>query len=187
MNKLLPCQTCTGFCRDILPTAGHQSSRCFCGCFLEYVFSTPWASAILVTSSGLLATALGLQEITATHSGCGLLVSRDKLFSCYSWLQPQTAMVALGTPREVLFSEAHMVSPDSKPGWWRGLQAPFLPTASEKSKPNKSAVDRLQEPIVRWFLRNCPAIGLSFQVKEWQTSSKDEGEKALSEEKKIKE
>lgn len=84
------------FCQ--LPTAGHQSSLCFCGCFLEYVFSTPWASATLVTSSDLLVTVLGLQEITATHSGCGLLVSRDKLSSCYSWLQPQTATTTLGTP-----------------------------------------------------------------------------------------
>lgn len=84
MNKLLPHQTCTGFCPDILPTVGHQSSQCFCGCFLEYMFSIPWASAILITSSGLLITAVRLQEIIATHSGCGLLVSRDKLFSCYS-------------------------------------------------------------------------------------------------------
>lgn len=97
-NKLLPRQTCAGFCPDILPTAGHQSSLCFCGCFLEYVFSTPWASATLVTASGLLVTVLGLQEITATHSGCGLLVSRDKLSSCCSWLQPQTATTTLGTP-----------------------------------------------------------------------------------------
>lgn len=135
MGKLLPPQTWTGLCpcSDFLPTLG-TNAPCVSVVVFSDMCSPLWTSAVFVTSSGLLVTAPGLQENTATH--CGLWALRDKLFNCHLWLQPQPAMLTLCTPREVLFLWSSCCHPDSVPGWWchGGKPHLFLHLQKKQSK-----------------------------------------------------
>lgn len=187
MGKLLPPQTCTGFCPcpDFLPILGHKCSLCFRGCFLEYVLSTPGHLPPLSPLQADLLLILGSKRtlpptVASGYSGTSCPAATLGCNLSQLWL-PSVPPGKFFFLKLVLSTRLHA---RVVVAW---LQTPSLPTFSEKAKQNRYAVERLLEPTAHWFLRNFPGHSCRAELPGQggtEPELRTEGEKALGEWKK---